>query len=192
MIAHEPRQTQVGRPRLGAHMSITGGLPRAIDRGVATGCESLQIFTRSSGQWRARPIPDAELQSFRTRVAETGIGPIVAHASYLINLASPDESLRTRSIRALEDELSRADRLGLAGVVLHPGAYTTSTEQDGIRRILLNDGGEAWPLLEVIQRKNREQGREPATRADLRYGSGPDGQVFIMNKQDGVIRRLVP
>ena len=64
--------------------------------------------------------------------------------------------------------------------------------QDGIRRILLNDGGQARTLLEVIQAKNREQGREPATRADLRYGAGPDGQVFIMNKQDGVIRLLVP
>jgi glucose/arabinose dehydrogenase len=64
--------------------------------------------------------------------------------------------------------------------------------QGGIRRILLNDGGEARTLLEIIQGKNREQGREPATRADLRYGAGPDGQVLIMNKQDGIIRLLVP
>jgi len=66
--------------------------------------------------------------------------------------------------------------------------------QDGIRRILLRQagGGEARTLLQVVQEKNREQGREPATRADLRYGAGPGGQVFIMNKQDGVIRRLVP
>lgn len=116
-------------------MSIAGGLPNAVDRGEATGCEALQIFTRSSGQWRARPLPDAEVERFRTRVAETGMGPIVAHASYLINLASPDAPLRRRSLTALADELARADRLGLAGVVLHPGAYTTSTEQDGIHRI---------------------------------------------------------
>lgn len=64
--------------------------------------------------------------------------------------------------------------------------------QDPIRRILLNDGGEAKTLLQVIQEKNRGQGREPATRADLRYGAGSDGRVFIMNKQDGVIRLLVP
>ena len=64
--------------------------------------------------------------------------------------------------------------------------------QDGIRRILLDDNGEARTLLDVVQAKNREQGRQPATRADLRYGAGPDGQVFVMNKQDGVIRLLVP
>ena len=64
--------------------------------------------------------------------------------------------------------------------------------QDAIRRILLNDDGEAKTLLQVIQDKNREQGRQPATRADLRYGAGPDGQVLIMNKQDGIIRLLVP
>ncbi len=64
--------------------------------------------------------------------------------------------------------------------------------QDAIRRILLNDGGTARTLLQVVQEKNREQGREQATRADLRYGAGPDNQVFIMNKEDGIIRLLVP
>jgi len=64
--------------------------------------------------------------------------------------------------------------------------------QDAIRRILLNDGGEAKTLLQVIQEKNTDQGRSPATRADLRFGPGPDGQVFLLNKYDGVIRLLVP
>ena len=63
--------------------------------------------------------------------------------------------------------------------------------QDEIRRVLLNDGGEAKTLLELIQAKNREQGEDPASRADLRFGTGPDGQVFVLNKQDGTIRRLV-
>ena len=135
MIVHEPQSTQVLPARLGAHMSIAGGLPYAVERAVATKCEVMQVFTSSSGQWRSRPLPDAEVERFRTRVTETGIGPVVSHASYLINLASPDEPLRKRSIAALADELERADRLGLAGVVLHPGAYTTSNEQDGLRRI---------------------------------------------------------
>ena len=64
--------------------------------------------------------------------------------------------------------------------------------QDAIRRILLNDGGESKTLLEVIREKNVEQGKTPATRADLRYGAGPDGQVFLLNKHDGTIRLLVP
>lgn len=135
MIAHDRSAAQGARPRLGAHMSISGGLPRAIDRAAATGCDALQIFSKSSNQWRARPLPDAEVEQFRARAAETGVGPIVAHASYLINLASPDRTLRRRSIGALADELRRADLLGLLGVVLHPGAYTTSTEADGLQRI---------------------------------------------------------
>jgi deoxyribonuclease-4 len=116
-------------------MSIAGGFARAVDRAVATGCEAVQIFSKSSNQWQARALTDAEVRLFRQRVDETKIGPIVAHASYLINLASPDQKLRRRSIDALEDELQRADILGLAGVVLHPGAYTTSSEDDGLARI---------------------------------------------------------
>ena len=65
-------------------MSIRGGLPRAVDRAYASGCDSLQIFTKSAGQWRARPLPSEEIRAFRRRVRETGIRPIVAHNSYLI------------------------------------------------------------------------------------------------------------
>ena len=134
MILHAGPAGQA-QPRLGAHMSIAGGLARAVDRAVATGCEAAQIFSKSSNQWRARALLDAEVERFRQRVAETGVGPIVAHASYLINLASPDAKLRRRSTDALEDELRRANTLGLAGVVLHPGAYTTSSEDEGLARI---------------------------------------------------------
>lgn len=122
-------------PRLGAHVSIAGGTPRAIERGAATGCETLQIFTKNSNQWRGRPLGDAEVEAFRTRAAQSGVGPIVAHTSYLINLAAADPKLRRRSVAALADELQRGDRLGLLGVVLHPGAHTTASEADGIRWI---------------------------------------------------------
>ncbi|MGH7575010.1 MAG: hypothetical protein ACREM1_07760 [Longimicrobiales bacterium] len=64
--------------------------------------------------------------------------------------------------------------------------------QEAIRRVMLNDGGERKTLLQLIQEKNAEQGREPATRADLRFGAGPDGQLLLLNKQDGVVRLLVP
>jgi deoxyribonuclease-4 len=134
MIVHA-RPAGQAQPRLGAHISIAGGFARAVDRAVATGCEAVQIFSKSSNQWRARPLTDAEVGLFRQRVAETRLAPIVAHASYLINLASPDAKLRDRSIEALQDELQRANRLGLAGVVLHPGAYTTSSEDEGLARI---------------------------------------------------------
>ena len=116
-------------------MSITGGLPLAVDRAVATRCDTFQIFTKSSGQWRGRPLVAHEVEAFKTSVNAAGVGPVIAHASYLINVASPDATLRRRSTAALKDELERADALNLAGVVLHPGAYTTSDETDGLKRI---------------------------------------------------------
>lgn len=122
-------------PRLGAHLSIGGGLPRAVDRAVASGCETLQIFTKSAGQWRARTLPDAEIAEFRRKVRESGVGPVFAHDSYLINVAAANAALRTQSIAALWEELSRAAALGLAGLVMHPGSYTSGTEQDGLRLI---------------------------------------------------------
>lgn len=122
-------------PRLGAHLSIGGGLPRAVDRAVASGCETLQIFTKSAGQWRARTLPDAEIAEFRRKVSESGVGPVFAHDSYLINVAAANAALRTQSIAALWEELSRAAALGLAGLVMHPGSYTSGTEQDGLRLI---------------------------------------------------------
>jgi deoxyribonuclease IV len=116
-------------------MSIAGGLPRAVDRAHASRCEALQIFTKSAGQWRARELPDDEVALFRRRVKETGICPVVAHNSYLINVAAATPSLREQSIAALGEELDRAELLGLDGLIMHPGSYTTGTEQEGLRAI---------------------------------------------------------
>jgi len=122
-------------PRLGAHLSIAGGLPRAVDRAEASGCQALQIFTKSAGQWRARELPPDEIALFRRRVRQTKIGPVVAHNSYLINLAAADAALREKSIEALRDELDRAESLGLDGLVMHPGSYTSGTESGGLQLI---------------------------------------------------------
>jgi deoxyribonuclease-4 len=121
-------------PRLGAHLSIAGGLPRAVDRARASKCEALQIFTKSAGQWRARPLPVDEIELFREKASHAGI-PIVAHNSYLINIAAADATLRARSIGALGEELDRAEALGLDALVMHPGAFTSGTEADGLRLI---------------------------------------------------------
>ena len=119
-------------PLLGAHLSIAGGLPRAVDRAEASGCQALQIFTKSAGQWRARDLPREEIALFRRRVRETRIRPVIAHNSYLINVAAADTALRHKSIAALRDELDRADALGLYGLVMHPGSYTSGTERGGL------------------------------------------------------------
>jgi deoxyribonuclease-4 len=116
-------------------MSIAGGLPRAVERAALHGCESLQIFTKSPGQWRARPLPAEEVRAFRAGVNKLRIAPVVAHASYLINLAAFQEPLRQQSIEALLEELERADALGLMGLVVHPGAGTGGTEIEGLARI---------------------------------------------------------
>ena len=122
-------------PRLGAHLSISGGLPRAVDRAVASRCEALQIFTKSVGQWRARVIPDDEIVLFRRRVADTGVDPVIAHNSYLINIAAAAPALRDQSLAALLEEYDRAEALGLHGLVMHPGSFTTGTEAEGLRLI---------------------------------------------------------
>jgi deoxyribonuclease IV len=122
-------------PRIGAHMSIGGGLPRAVDRAVLHGCDALQIFTKSAGQWRARPLPPDEVRAFRRRTEQTGITPVVAHASYLINLATRDGSLRSQSMASFGEELDRAEALGLEGVVLHPGACTGGEDDAGLQLI---------------------------------------------------------
>jgi len=137
-------------PRLGAHLSIAGGLPRAVDRAEASGCEALQIFTKSAGQWRARDLPPEEIALFKRRVRQTKIRPVVAHNSYLINLAAADPALRRRSIDSLRDELDRAEALGLDGLVMHPGSYTSGTEKGGLR--LIADG-----LAEILA--SRPDGR---------------------------------
>ena len=116
-------------------MSTTGGLPRAVERAHATGCKTLQIFTKSGRQWRARPLPESEINKFRQLSADLDVQPVIAHASYLINLGSPDNALQDKSRNALGEELDRAEALGLLGLVLHPGSYTTTSEEEGLARI---------------------------------------------------------
>jgi deoxyribonuclease-4 len=135
-------------PRLGAHMSVAGGLPRAVERGVAHGCEALQIFAKNASQWRGRELPRDEVRAFRSAVAAAGIHPVVSHASYLINLASGNRPLRALSLAAMADEIDRAEALGLLGVVLHPGCYTAGSQAEGLR--LVADG-----LLHLLRERRR-------------------------------------
>ena len=121
--------------RIGAHMSVAGGVSRAVDRAVVHGCEALQIFTKNASQWRGKPLDPVEVRTFRRRIDETGITPVVSHASYLINLATTSPVLREQSIAAFIDELDRAAALNLLGVVIHPGTCTAGTEEDGLRLI---------------------------------------------------------
>ncbi|HMB53704.1 MAG TPA: deoxyribonuclease IV, partial [Thermoanaerobaculia bacterium] len=123
------------RPPLGAHVSVAGGLDRAFPRGEDLGCNAIQIFVKNANQWRAKPLDEAATTAFRdARTACSTIGPVVAHASYLINLAATAPAVRERSVAALSDEMLRCARLGVDGLVLHPGAHLGAGEECGVER----------------------------------------------------------
>jgi deoxyribonuclease-4 len=121
--------------RFGAHMSIAGGLEKSVDRAELAGCDALQIFTKNGNQWKAKPIEPEQADRYQARLAETEIRPVVAHDSYLINLASPDDELWEKSIDAFRIELERCEQLSVPFLVTHPGSFVKSTEEEGIRRI---------------------------------------------------------
>lgn len=122
-------------PLLGAHMSVAGGVSKALERGQSIGCDTVQIFTRSNNRWASRPLDPAEVERFHQRVKETHIWPVFSHAAYLINLGTPKQDLWEKSINAFIDELERAEMLNLLGVVLHPGSHMGEGEEAGIARI---------------------------------------------------------
>ena len=120
---------------LGAHESISGGLHQAFDRGESAGCESLQIWVKSSRQWNASPLTDDDIQQFQEAQQRTGIGPVVAHAAYLINIASSKPELYEKSVRSLTTEVERCERLGVPYLVLHPGSHTGAGVEAGLARV---------------------------------------------------------
>jgi len=118
-------------------MSIAGGYYKAVEAAQRAGCDCVQVFTKNNNQWRAKPITEDDIERFRTALQEHGITHPLSHDSYLINLASPDDELWKKSIDALVVELQRAEMLGIPYVVAHPGAFTSSSEEAGLKRIAL-------------------------------------------------------
>lgn len=108
---------------LGAHVSTQGGVERAPDRGAAIGASAIQLFTKPPSQWREPTLTTATVHAFRAALKRTHIAAVVAHDSYLINLASPNQTLRRRSMRAFTAELRRCRRLGISWLVSHPGNF---------------------------------------------------------------------
>jgi deoxyribonuclease-4 len=122
-------------PLFGAHMSIAGGCTTALELARAHGCPAVQLFTKQPTQWAARPLPDEEVRTFRRLRRTAGVRVALAHDSYLINLASPDEALYRKSLEAFVEELQRAERLGLRYLVTHPGAHMDAGEEAGLARV---------------------------------------------------------
>ena len=137
---------------VGAHQSIAGGTPRAVERAVDAGCRTLQIFVKNNSRWIGKEIVDAEAGAFRRAVRGAALPHVVAHTSYLINLASPFRALRLQSIGSLVDEVVRCRRLGIRDLVLHPGSHGGAGEAAGVKRL-------AASLDEVFRRTEGDRVR---------------------------------
>lgn len=142
---------------LGAHMSIAGGIDKSILRGSDLSCTAIQIFLKYNTRWEGKPISKEERGAFFDNQKQTGLRCVVAHNCYLINLASPDETIFKKSLRAMSDELARAAFLQIPSLIIHPGAHKGMGIGNGIDQIafalnsLLNDDpkGKVKILLET-------------------------------------------
>src|SRR5437868_9317147 len=121
---------------VGAHMSIRGGVSMAIERARSIDCTAMQIFVKNNMQWFAPPLRREEIRGFLDHVQRGELLSIFAHANYLINLAATNPQFHGNSIRALSDELSRADQLELPFLVEHPGAHLGAGEEAGLEKIV--------------------------------------------------------
>jgi deoxyribonuclease-4 len=165
---------------LGAHVSTSGGVDTAPARAEAIGATALQLFTKTPNQWRDPKIDEEKAAAFRAEMARTGIKVAVAHDSYLINLASPDDTLSMRSIGSFVSELQRCTALGIPYVVSHPGNYMDDRDA-GIRRNAENYArcleqvpGDVMVLMETTAGTGTALGRTFEELAALRAAI-PDG-----------------
>jgi len=132
-------QSEIRTPKstilLGAHMSIAGGVHMAIERGRSIHCTAIQMFVKNNMQWFARPLRKEEIRDFLNHAQRGELLSIFAHANYLINLAATNPQFRANSLRALAEELTRANQLELPFLVLHPGAHLGAGEEAGLEKI---------------------------------------------------------
>ncbi|MBI4479639.1 MAG: deoxyribonuclease IV [Acidobacteria bacterium] len=121
--------------RVGVHTSIAGSVTQAAERAHQIGCTCFQIFSSSPRMWRARDFAAEEISALERLRASYDLSPLVIHTNYLVNLASPDPSLRQRSVEAFVGEIRRAEALGAKYLVLHPGSYRDGSQEQGIRTL---------------------------------------------------------
>jgi deoxyribonuclease IV len=142
---------------LGAHVPTAGGLANAPGHGAAVGAEAIQIFTRNQMQWRCKPLGEEEPRAFKEALARSGVRIVLAHGSYLVNLASPAADFREKSRACFQLEMERCHALGIPYLVFHPGAHMGQGEHEGLAAIARSldhvlertEGLAPMPLLEV-------------------------------------------
>jgi len=122
--------------RLGAHISTAGGIFKAFQRASDIDCETMLVFTKSNRQWKAKPLSEKDIEDYQRESAEfENVTPVAVHASYLINIASPDAALWEKSFQALKIEVERCGTLGIPLITFHPGSFMKSDEQTGLDSI---------------------------------------------------------
>jgi deoxyribonuclease-4 len=140
VMARGTRKSQIENRKsqilLGAHMSIRGGVSMAIERARSIDCTAMQIFVKNNMQWFARPLTADEIRAFLGHVQRSELLSVFGHANYLINLAAANPQFHANSIRALSEELVRADQLELPFLVLHPGAHLGAGEEAGLQKVI--------------------------------------------------------
>jgi deoxyribonuclease-4 len=138
---------------IGFHASISGGVHNAIDEAVSKKAEAIQIFTANQRMWKVKDVSDEEVKLFSEKRAKSGLKAIVSHASYLINLASGDKEILEKSRKAFKDEIKRSTVLKLDAIIFHPGSFSGTTYENGIKNIidslnvLMSDITEEGPFL---------------------------------------------
>jgi deoxyribonuclease IV len=171
---------------LGAHMSISGGLQHALEDGTQIGCTTIQCFTKSNRQWHAKPITPEEVEIFKKAQKQSDIHPIVAHASYLINIGSPNHATAEKSYGALQEELVRCHLLGIPYLVLHPGSHLGTDVDACLKRIaqyasnaLKHAGGDTTLLFETMAGQGSAVGSTFEELAWLVHHTTPHKRVGI-------------
>ena len=139
----------------GAHMSSSGGIDSAIDRIVAVGGDCVQVFTQSPRMWRPTDHKPEAIERFREKRRDAGIGGVVCHALYLVNLAAPDDAIYEKSILAMCSTVDAASAIGADGVIFHVGSHLGAGFETGLERasaaltqILEHCEGDTWLLME--------------------------------------------
>jgi len=178
-------------PVLGAHVSIAGGIHNSIARALDLGCDTFQIFTRNQRQWKAPPLLDEEVRIFKEMLSGSGLGPVLAHDSYLINLAAPEEQAFERSVKAFTDELMRCSKLDIPYLVTHPGSHLGSGVKAGTERVIeglelafsrmeeLGGGDRVTVLLETTAGQGSGLGSSFEELENMRGGSSRPERIGI-------------
>jgi deoxyribonuclease IV len=155
------------RHRFGSHLSIAGGMYNAIDAALRLEFDTVQVFVKNQRQWRAAPVSQADVDAWNQRLATPGFGPVTAHATYLVNLASQADELFEKSRDAFADELIRCQLFAIPTLVVHPGAAGTQPRDKALARVALalnqifekHPQLQAMPLLETTAGQGSTLGR---------------------------------